>query len=385
MLQWIIIGGGIHGTLLANFLLSSRKVLPHQIQIIDPHPHLLFNWIHCTRNCGMEFLRSTLVHHIDIDPFALKKYSRKAGFRHQFIEPYSRPSLKLFNSHCESVIQKNNLAKLHKQAQVQNIHVKRGYLEVESSSGTLKTKRVLLAIGSGSLSFPEWSKQVGAQHILSPTFHRQKLNNCKNVVVVGGGISAAQTAIAMSKQCPQAKIYLITNHAPNIRRFDSDPGWISGYLRKFHKIENYTMRRKTIDNARYRGSMTKEVATTLKHITAEKKVHMVVDRIENAWRVDQEYILQLTKKDQIVCDHIILATGFDKKCPGKWLQTAIKNSSLPRTECGYPIVDKSLHWGNNVYVSGALSELEIGPVARNIVGARLAAERIVSDLTKVVT
>ena len=61
MLEWIIVGGGIHGTLLANFLLSAQKVLPHQIQILDPYPHLLFRWQHCTQNCGMEFLRSTVL------------------------------------------------------------------------------------------------------------------------------------------------------------------------------------------------------------------------------------------------------------------------------------------------------------------------------------
>ena len=31
----------------------------------------------------------------------------------------------------------------------------------------------------------------------------------------------------------------------------------------------------------------------------------------------------------------------------------------------------------DVYVAGALAELELGPSARNIAGARLAAERIV--------
>jgi len=47
--------------------------------------------------------------------------------------------------------------------------------------------------------------------------------------------------------------------------------------------------------------------------------------------------------------------------------------------CGFPIVDKNLSWGDSgrIYVSGALAELEIGPSARNIAGARLAAERIV--------
>ena len=37
-----------------------------------------------------------------------------------------------------------------------------------------------------------------------------------------------------------------------------------------------------------------------------------------------------------------------------------------------------LEWGPNLFVSGALAELEVGPIARNISGARVAAS-IISD------
>jgi hypothetical protein len=46
------------------------------------------------------------------------------------------------------------------------------------------------------------------------------------------------------------------------------------------------------------------------------------------------------------------------------------------TACGYPIVDQGLRWHEGIYVTGALAELEIGLVARNIIGARLAGERL---------
>ncbi|MDM5220760.1 hypothetical protein QUF86_08335 [Peribacillus sp. NJ11] len=41
---------------------------------------------------------------------------------------------------------------------------------------------------------------------------------------------------------------------------------------------------------------------------------------------------------------------------------------------------KSLQWGPGLYVTGALAELEMGPISRNISGARQAAERIVNSL-----
>ena len=45
-----------------------------------------------------------------------------------------------------------------------------------------------------------------------------------------------------------------------------------------------------------------------------------------------------------------------------------------------PLLSKNLEWYPQFYVSGPLAELEIGPIARNISGARHAAERIVSNL-----
>ena len=53
-----------------------------------------------------------------------------------------------------------------------------------------------------------------------------------------------------------------------------------------------------------------------------------------------------------------------------------RQHGLELCSCGYPAPDKYLKWGD-VYVAGALAELELGPSARNIAGARLAAERIV--------
>ena len=53
-----------------------------------------------------------------------------------------------------------------------------------------------------------------------------------------------------------------------------------------------------------------------------------------------------------------------------------RQHGLELCSCGYPAPDKYLKWGD-VYVAGALVELELGPSARNIAGARLAAERIV--------
>ncbi len=76
-------------------------------------------------------------------------------------------------------------------------------------------------------------------------------------------------------------------------------------------------------------------------------------------------------------DLVVLATGFDRSRPGgEWLDRAIGQFALPCHECGYPIVDANLRWHPGLHVTGPLAELELGPVARNIIGARHAASRL---------
>lgn len=78
---------------------------------------------------------------------------------------------------------------------------------------------------------------------------------------------------------------------------------------------------------------------------------------------------------------VFLATGFVQTLPEKqWLTPLIHEHKLHCSEYGCPIVSHSLQWGPNLYVTGALAELEVGPIARNISGARQAAQLIVNSL-----
>ena len=65
---------------------------------------------------------------------------------------------------------------------------------------------------------------------------------------------------------------------------------------------------------------------------------------------------------------------------GRFVDRLIEDFGLPCNPCGYPIVGKDLQWGKNIYVSGPLAELQIGPCARNIVGARNAGRQLLASL-----
>ncbi|MBL8151294.1 MAG: hypothetical protein JNN15_15330, partial [Blastocatellia bacterium] len=111
MLEWLIIGGGIHGTHISALLTQTKKVPNDRIRVLDPYPEPLSRWNECTENCGMSFLRSPDVHHIDLHPFALHYFSKSPVGKPfaNFTWPYDRPSLELFQIHCKETIKKYRL------------------------------------------------------------------------------------------------------------------------------------------------------------------------------------------------------------------------------------------------------------------------------------
>ena len=72
-------------------------------------------------------------------------------------------------------------------------------------------------------------------------------------------------------------------------------------------------------------------------------------------------------------DRVILATEFEAKRPGSPLIEQVIEEFKPACNpCGYPIVGRDLRWGEHICVTGPLAELQVGPGARNIIGARNA-------------
>jgi hypothetical protein len=392
MLDWLIVGGGVHGTHHALNLLSSHGVPRERLRILDPFDGLLARWTECTENTGMRFLRSPLVHNLDPAPFALRQFARDVWrpgrLSTHFLGPYKRPSLAVFGAHAAHLFRHHRLDEIHVRAAATAMARVEGGIRVETTAGPLESRRVLLAIGmSDQPEWPGWANtllEAGAatDHIFDVGFRRAELPPWEACVVVGGGITAAQTAVALAERQP-GTVTLAMRHPMRVRQFDAPPGWIGPrYLNAFRDETDPVARRAMVQAARFRGSMPADVASAFRAGLLSGALRLRTGDVVDA-RVEAGGVrLALggvvgAAPCEVVADRVVLATGFGAARPGgAWLDDTIERMGLPCAPCGFPLVDRSLRWAPGIHVTGPLAELEIGPVARNIVGARLASERL---------
>lgn len=385
MYEWIVIGGGIHGVHLAARLLGEAKVPPSGLRIVDPAKQLLSRWNECTATTGMKYLRSPGVHHLGmktlgLQHFAGKRKTRKPGL---FAAPYERPSLTLFNSHCRHVIEIYGLADLHVQDRVIQCQVDCDSVSLGLASGErLQARQVILAVGtSDQPAWPKWAPRDDARihHVFENGFDGWPTSK-ETICVLGGGISAAQISLRLVKDGHQ--VHLVTRHAEKEHQFDSDPGWLGPKLMNgFVKEMNPDRRRAIITSARHRGSLPPDVRRQLQRALMGEILQRHTDEVKSLDVEKDGLKIGFAAEKVLRVDRLLLATGFESHRPGgKMVDELVASCSLPCASCGYPIVDSSLRWHPRIYVAGPLAELEIGPVSRNIAGARRAADRLIDGL-----
>ncbi|MDJ0668218.1 MAG: FAD/NAD(P)-binding protein [Desulfobacterales bacterium] len=385
----LIIGGGIHGVHLAHRLLHDTWLTHDDIRILDPHEELLHEWRRCTRNCGMQYLRSPAVHHIDIDPFSLDKYAALAENRQDanFIPPKDRPSVELFDRHCQMVLDDHRLKFLHLKGRALKIQKRIGHVSVVTAEETIHARFVLFALGMGGQPlWPHWADHLSEQgvmvnHVFDPGFWLKDIQADGPVAVIGAGISGGQLALHLIEKGFES-VLLVSSKAIQVSDFDFDPGWLGPkYLDRFHRQSN-DQRRQQIMAARAKGSVPRDIKLALDKATALNQLTCIVDDIIDA-KCQNGGALLIGRHGRYDCQKIVLATGFTENRPGNgFISQAIKEFDLKTAACGFPVIEPTLQWHERIFVTGPLSELQIGPSARNIAGARHSGRRITAAFSK---
>jgi len=390
-LEWVIVGGGIHGICLANHVLSASEFTHDDVRIVDPNEELLASFESKARACRMESLRSTFVHHIGTDPFSLASFAEGRGRTGELLdtEDYpARPTLDLFLDHTRWVIDHNGIGNCHQQASVRGLCERQDTLVVETDNGTLETRHVVLAVGLGSgPNYPTWAESLtddpALTHVWDDGFDPEAPSRYSETVVVGGGITAAQVACELGDS---SDVTLLSRHELETATTEADPHWIN-----WPHIEEHlhtlppgsAMRRNRVRAARNDATIPPYVQRRLTDARERGRIDVRRGEIPCAYSDENGLLLRLDDGRTVSNARVVLATGLDPVSDHPLVASVAERLSLERGVEGYPVLDdETLAWrrqeggDSNVFVSGALAELTVGPLARNIVGARRVAQRL---------
>ncbi len=388
-----VVGGGIHGTYLAQRLLEDAPFDGSDVRIVDPNDRLLASFREKAAACGMDALRSTFVHHVGTEPFGLESFA-EANDREDELVPTvdypPRPSLELFLDHAEYVIDRKDLDSLHRQAVVTGIVglPDATGLRLETTAGPIETGRCVLAIGHGGrYRWPGWTDGLdGVEHVWDDFDPDASVDR---TVVVGGGITAAQLACELSET---QSVTLLSRRPIEWEVSEADPPWINwSHIEETLHVHTpgSSDRFDVVSDARNTATVPPYLYAEFEDRTDEGTLTLTQGAVESATVEDGSVRLSLDHGLELFGDRVVLATGFEPVFDHPFVDRVADELGLARGYRGMPILDDdTLAWEHEggrfvpLYVSGALSLGTVGPYAPNVPGARRAGDRITAALAR---
>ena len=177
----------------------------------------------------------------------------------------------------------------------------------------------------------------------------------------------------------------------NEKLFDAAPGWLGPkYLKGFQAESAWQVRWQMIQKARNGGSIAPELLTQLRRLSRSGQVTFYENcQVSGAtwqgeaWQVEcnQSAVHDCLTHQPI--DRIWLATGTETDITAHPLLGEVLAQYPNQIVNGLPVLDEHLRWpGCELFVMGPWAALQVGPVARNLHGGRMACDRIVPALSK---
>ncbi len=380
----IIIGAGLQGV---SFFLNLPPKLRERTLMLDKNAQPLQNFYTLASNVGMKYLRSPASHCLIEPLISLFSFAKKIKAMNHFQGKYYTPSLSLFRKYLSELLEKTKLKKHYFQSTVKRLQYAENCWRVHTEHGEFQSKNCILALGMGSITLPKnlnisiatsmHSRDLQSKHILHPLFEYPTIED-KNIAVVGGGMSGSQCALHLLEQSKKKKsntqVTLITSKPDSVHFFDSHPGYIGPkYRPSFLQEKNYNKRTDIIKQSKNKGSINPFVQKQLQE-AEENQMFQIKQAYVNRIKItESSYGLDFPDAPTENYDEVIFATGFQEKAPFNLslVQNLAEEYGLERFKDYWPIPNQRLAWHSGLYLSGALAELEIGPPARNIIGAHL--------------
>ena len=393
-----IVGAGPQALTLVTHLLQKKQSVRHRFVVLDPAGTWFRQWYRQFAAYEIPHLRSPAVHHPDPNPHALRTFAeRRFAELHQ---PYDLPGTGLFQDFCESLIQRWQLQDRVVPAQVEQIEPihrqgRQRFRLTLAGGQRLIARRVVLATSGGTPHWPDWAKSLPSTYPAKRIQHAGQVDLRKlqlageRVLIVGSGLTSGHLALGATIR--GAAVMMMARRTFYEKLFDAAPGWLGPkYLKGFHAETCWKTRWQMIQCARNGGSLTPAVMTQLRRREREGKLSFYEHcKVQSATWTGEHWRVTCTHPQAHHCiahlpvDRIWLATGTQVDV-NQWPLLSVVRSQFPlETIHGLPVLDPHLRWsGCNLFIMGGAAALQVGPVARNLFGGKLACDRIIPALIK---
>ncbi len=387
-----IIGGGIHGVSIALRLLREAPTAARHLAILDRHPKPLTQWQRKTERQGMTFLRSPTVHHITPDALGIVEYAERHNRTSELAPPYAQPSTQLFWDFCNVVLAELMEHQVYYQFEVAKLRWDKGagsfpFRLISTGNEGFRSRCVILAIGTDDCAYipPEfirWQRLYPDRILHASEFSVSEEfgTSPAKIVVVGGGLTAGTLARSLSEEGHD--VALMARKPLRTEQFDFPPVWLGPKaLAEFASEANFQRRYEIIQQNSGQGSITPDIMAALMEapnivLYPETCIHNIVEK--KKYPSAQGLQIETTRNTITNVSRVILATGYQFNLHRyRFLKELITQHQVPLVR-GLPRLDDDLqlHPIQDLFGSGTIAQLQIGPAAGNIAGASLAYERL---------
>lgn len=376
-----VVGAGPQALAVVTHLVTARPSLRDEIVVIDPSGEWLQTWQSQFDRLEIGVLRSPSVHHPAVDPGALSQYVADKRLPRSNL-PYDPPLTHVFTSFCNSIIESMQLRASVIAARVISLDpADHERTRVTTTAGVFVARQIIWA---GSTRTPTVPAPIVELLAASPKIAHGSDVDLPNigpldghhVIVVGGGLTAGHLAVAARAR--GADVTLVTRRPIVERDFDVEPGWLGPrHLDGYSQLRSPTQRLEVAQTARGGGTMPSWMHRRLELEGSDGGITNVVGEIESIAECGAGLDIRAGGQ-RINAGHCWLATGTR---PDIRADIALGHLVDEHVD-GIPVIDSSLRVsGTNVFMTGSLATIELGPAAGNLWGARMAARKICREIT----
>lgn len=344
------------------------------MRIVDPSGGLLSRWCERASGVAMTWMRSPILHHLGDKPTNLNHFARlpENADVSSVSGVFKLPTHAAFLRHSRAVIEEHGLEELVVRGRVEALRRDGEQLEVRGPGVELRARRVLIATGSNRLRLPDWSRPLRESG--APIHHVFERDAPLHHDFIGGGVSAIQRALLVHRETREP-VRLWMRRPVSEAEFDYDRDWSKHRFvaewSNMTETERFHFLRRNPTQGSVTPVLTERLARAIRK--GALRVETRIPRVE--WLPAEERLRLSVDGDSFESPGITLVTGFEDERVDGWLAETAAALGLPVIE-GLPRLDSDMHWGAGVHVTGPLALLRLGPMARNIVGARWATSSL---------